>query len=231
MFIPSGKLLYREAAARVARYVANIANRMHPDGPTMTVADFLDECLNDLGRNLAAGHPKTWGLVTAGWLTIEGGVIDEGDEIELPPSIWRRLGTKLTMISPPEDGWLPGEIAYGDGRAIVLVDEASLASFIDTMSDAMGDMMGDEPSAARPTRPPTAPERVAELSRWMMEFARGAKAKGAVVKRDDAIRAITVACNCTVREAKAAYEALPHPELRNPPPAARATHLRHRASA
>ena len=56
---------------------------------------------------------------------------------------------------------------------------------------------------------------------WMQGYAHGFKVHGRVVKRDEAISAIVKIMRCTTRQAEAAYEALPHPELRNPPPIAR----------
>jgi hypothetical protein len=52
---------------------------------------------------------------------------------------------------------------------------------------------------------------------WMRGLAQGYKLLGNTLKRDDAVKAATTYLHCKTRQAEAAYEALPYPELRNPP--------------
>ena len=52
---------------------------------------------------------------------------------------------------------------------------------------------------------------------WMRGYAQGLADCGKKAKREDAIKACMKALGCTYVVAKPAYEALPHPELRNSP--------------
>ncbi len=67
MFIPFGKVTYREAATRIARHITKLGNHEHPGPPTLREHDFLNECLEDLGRVLAGSVIKSWGIVTVSW--------------------------------------------------------------------------------------------------------------------------------------------------------------------
>ena len=53
MFIPFGKVTYREAADRIARHIAQVGNRDQPGPTTLREHDFLSECMDGLGRALA----------------------------------------------------------------------------------------------------------------------------------------------------------------------------------
>ena len=150
----------------------------------------------------------------------------QGEEIELRPIAWRTPDAKRRMTEPPEDDWMPGEIAYEGGRVIPVLDSTDLDSYIERK---WPNLPGDAPENAAPTTsdndaeigpPPVIYEGPARLA-WMLGYAHGFKANGRLVKRDEAITAIAKIIRCTTRQAEAAYEALPHPELRNPPPFAR----------
>ena len=60
-------------------------------------------------------------------------------------------------------------------------------------------------------------DRAKTLSTWMRGYAQSVKAASKILKRDGAIDAACKEFGCTYREAEAAYEALPYPNLRNPP--------------
>ena len=73
MFIPLGRVSFRDAAIRLATRIADRANHENPNGPDMCELAFLVESYDDLGRNLAAGwriglqiDPKSR-LCAAGW--------------------------------------------------------------------------------------------------------------------------------------------------------------------
>ena len=126
----------------------------------------------------------------------------------------------------PEDDWMPGEIAYEGGRVIPVLDSTDLDNYIERK---WPNQPADAPENAAPVTsdndaetgsPPVIYEGPARLA-WMLGYAHGFKANGRLVKRDEAITAIAKIIRCTTRQAEAAYEALPHPELRNPPPVAR----------
>jgi hypothetical protein len=133
MFIPLGRISYRLAAIRLATRIADTANCNHANCRIMDATDFITESLEGLGRSLAAGRIKSWGIVTEPWLGIGGYLLDLGEEIELPPSVWRRPNARRRMIEPPRDGWPEGEIVAGDGRVVVLVDELDLDAYIESV--------------------------------------------------------------------------------------------------
>ena len=143
------------------------------------------------------------------------------------PIVWRTPDAKRRMTEPPEDDWTPGEIAYEGGRVIAVLDSTNLDNYIELMWPSHSAEVAE--NAAPVTSdgdtelgsPPVTYDGPARLA-WMLGFAHAFKAHGRVVKRDEAISAIVKIIRCTTRQAEAAYEALPHPELRNPPPVARA---------
>ena len=104
MFIPFDKITYRQAATRIARHIANLGNRAHHGPPTLREHDFLSECLEDLGRALAGGVIKSWGIVTASWAD-DWNEYPQGEEFELRPIVWRTPDAKRRMTEPPEDDW------------------------------------------------------------------------------------------------------------------------------
>ena len=118
VFIPFDKITYRQAAVRIARHIAKLGCREHHGPPTPKENDFLAECLEDLGRALAGGVIKSWGIVTAAWAD-EWNEYPPGEEIEVRPIAWRTPDAKRRMTEPPENGWSPGEIAYEGGRVLV----------------------------------------------------------------------------------------------------------------
>jgi len=65
----------------------------------------------------------------------------------------------------------------------------------------------------------TGGSRDSSLSVWMLGYLWAFKEiKNGLAKRDIAIKACREANGCTYREAEAAFEAAPHPDLRHPPP-------------
>ena len=82
----------------------------------------------------------------------------------------------------------------------------------------------DEDNTQPPGPMPTTFDRSARFA-CILGYAHAVKLHGRVVKRDEAISALVKILGCTTRQAEAAYEALPHPELRNPPPLARAAKM------
>jgi hypothetical protein len=225
VFIPFDKVTYRQAATRIARHIAKLGNREHHGPPTLREHDFLNECLEDLGRALAGGVIKSWGIVTVSWAD-DWNEYPQGEEIELRPIAWRTPDAKRRMTEPPEDGWMAGEIAYEVGRVIAVLNSIQLDNYIELMwpnesSGVSGNTVAvtneDETELGSPPATYDGTNRLA----WMRGYAYAFKAHGRVVKRDEAISAIVKIIRCTTRQAEAAYEALPHPELRNPPPVAR----------
>jgi hypothetical protein len=224
VFIPFGKVTYREAAARIACHIAQAGNRNQPGPPALKEHDFLNECLEDLGRPLAGGVIKSWGIVTVSWAD-DGNEYPQGEEIELRPIAWRTPDAKRRMTEPPEDGWMSGEIAYEGGRVIAVLDSTDLDNYVERMwpnepaavpEDSVPPASDNESETRSPPLTYEWPARLA----WMLGYAHAFKAHGRVVKRDEAISAIVKTIRCTTRQGEAAYEALPYPELRNPPPVA-----------
>jgi hypothetical protein len=226
VFIPFGKVTYRQAATRIARHVAKLGNREHPGPPTPKEHDFLNGCMEDLGRALAGSVIKSSGIVTVPWTDAKGTYQQQGEEIELQPIAWRAPDAKRRMTEPPEDDWAPGEIAYEGGRVIAVLESTDLENYIDRMRPSEVAEVAETAMAvpsegdAEPGPPPMTFDGPARLV-WMQGFAHGFKANGRLVKRDEAISAIVKIIRCTTRQGEAAYEALQHPDLRNPPPAAR----------
>jgi hypothetical protein len=63
------------------------------------------------------------------------------------------------------------------------------------------------------------PAEAAILMAWMNGYAQAFKdSTGRVLKDQDAIRVICKNTSCSYRKGRAAYQALPYPGLRNPPP-------------
>jgi hypothetical protein len=223
VFIPSDKVTYRQAATRIARHIARLGNREHHGPPTLREHDFLNECLEDLGRALAGGVITSWGIVTVSWAD-DSNWFPQGEEIELLPIVWRTPDAKRRMTEPPEDGWMAGEIGYRGGRVIAVLDSTKLDKYIELMrpkesAEVTVDIAPNEDGRELGS-PPATYDHATRLA-WMLGYAHAFKAHGRVVKRDEAISAIAKIIRCTTRQAEAAYEALPHPELRNPPPVAR----------
>ena len=227
MFIPFGKLTYREAADRIARHIAQVGNREQPGPPTLREHDFLNQCMDDLGRALAGSTIKCSGIVTAPWSDDFGSINQEGDEIELRSTVWRTLDAKRRMTEPPEKGWLLGEIGYEAGRVLPVLESTALDHFISLMcplptkqTSQLTAPVLNEDDAYPAGSVPTAFDHSARFA-CMFGYAHAVKTQGRVVKREEAISAMVKILGCTTRQAEAAYEALPHPELRNPPPLAR----------
>ena len=132
MFVPIGKISYREAASLIARHIAKTVSRERPGLPT-TEPGFLQVSLELLGRVLAADLLTAWGIVTTSWVVVDHRY-RVGDEIKLSARIWRRPEVRRLMIEPAENGWRPGEFAYLDsgGRVFAVLDENQLGRYIDS---------------------------------------------------------------------------------------------------
>jgi hypothetical protein len=227
VFIPLGKVSYREAATRIARRVANLGHHERPGPPTSQEHDFLVKCMEDLGRALAGSSIKCWGIVTAPWQDAFGNGYEEGDEVELRPTVWRTLDAKRRMTEPPEKGWLPGEIGYEGGRVLAVLDSKALDEYIALMWPHAKSAAAESATPVldendlHPSSPPAMNFDHSARLACMLGYAHAFKLRGHVVKRDEAISAMVKILHCTTRKAEAAYEALPYPELRNPPPVAR----------
>ena len=218
IFVPTGRVLYSKAVYLVAEKHVEVANRTRAAGAQLQLElKDLRQVQDGLGCHLAAGHIKSWGIVTRGMLRIDGRSIEPGDEVELPLSVWKLQSTKLHLTSAMRiEGWNDDEIPYDGGRLLVLVDEASLTRFL-----AEVDLCSQ---AGMPAVEATLSVRADELAGWMLDFAKKNKTNASVVKRDAALTAIRKATGCTAREAKAAFESLPFPDLRYPPPKSRKPH-------
>lgn len=192
MFIPFGKVTYRQAAARIACHIAQACNRDRPGPPALKEHDFLNGCLEDLGRPLAGGVTKSWGIVTVSWAD-DGNEYPLGEEIELRPIAWRTPDAKRRMTEPPEDGWMAGEIAYEGGRVIAVLESTDLDNYIERVgpSDLEGVAENTAPATSDNDTESRSPsptyEGPARLA-WMHGYAHAFKAHGRVVKRDEAYR-------------------------------------------
>lgn len=216
MFLPSGMLTFRQAGYALAR---ELVRRCREESETSQVQadDFLDDCLHDLGRALAAGEVTAKGIVIEGWTESWGDVL-EGTEVNVPAYRWRAPGIRDLFLSPGHDGTFPAEA--GGGRILPIISRAEVLRLFDAaLPDSTPKVRDDPAPSAVPHVSPT-PDAIAKA--WMDGYARGVKAGGRVAKRDDAIRAAREALGCTTRQAEAAFEALPYPELRNPPRTAEA---------
>ena len=233
MFIPFSRTTFKEAAVRMAARLAKIHNRQHPGSPPLKDQDFLSESTDSLGRSLAGDVLRSWGIVSTAWQEDEWTWMAAGEEIELPSTVWRRPDAKRRMTEPPEEGWLQGEIDYAGGRVVAVLDTQQLDEIIDFIYPMAA---GESADNAAPSigendldlTPPSLPNDGPTRFACMFGYASAYKATGCVVKRNEAIAVMTKITRCTTRQAEAAYEALPFPELRNPPPAARAGSITHK---
>jgi hypothetical protein len=207
-------------------------------GPCARVGDLpLRAAVRITKRRASAEMPsrfgsiiESWGIVTESWGD-EWHMLQVGEEVELQPIAWRTPDARWRMTEPPEDGWLPGEIAYGGGRVIAILDSTRLDRHMKSMwpsnlAEHAGDTVSTtiDSDAALASKPLTVAAVAGDpLARFalMVGYAHAFKAHGRVVKRDDALTVIRQIIHCTTRQAETAFEALPYPELRNPPPTAR----------
>jgi hypothetical protein len=227
VFLPPNRITFRKAAARISRRMAKNASLKKSGSLSLKEQEYLGEGIEELGRMLAGELIDSFGMVTQGWWENEYTAVNEGEEIKLPAIVWRRSDTKHRMTDPPEEHWMPGEIAYEGGRVLPVLDEDRIASVLDLF---FPEEATDDPvtSASLPNEndsdlvPPSLPNDPPSRFACMVGYAHAFKVHGRVVKRGEALSAMTKITGCTTRQAEAAYEALPYPELRNPPPVARA---------
>jgi hypothetical protein len=223
----------------------NSALSVRKAAAVITTNDLVPKFLETLGRHCAAGTLQARGLVSVGWTNLratEFGVRRPdgvpGDEIELPPNIWRRPETRRRLMEAPEDGWSPGEISYEEGRVLVLLEERQLRNSTELLIKTAEVEVAEEStlravSTARRAGSTSLSDRADRQTRnaeWMRNYATIYKAReGKRIVRNLAVAAIYDAfgkdpTRCTTREAEAAYESLPYEgplALRNPSPADR----------
>lgn len=141
-----------------------------------------------------------------------------GEIVSLPPAVWQMevsgvrqavwtIGGKDILADPDGDPYLP-VISCADLARIFQAKEIPPEP----------DELPEGWQAAVPLeRPSSVGSGVVEIDAWMRGLAQGCKLRGAILKRVDAVKTATTHLSCTTRQAEAAYEALPYPDLRNPP--------------
>jgi len=194
-------------------------------------AEFCQNVQNLLGTKLAtktlcaaAIHQKTGGLVwvpASTWRILEG-VKDSniGDVRNLRTNFEQAIMGKPIKI--PRQG---GTFDY----YIPIISERALAEVfrVDPLPPPPPpiELVELDPPFTPPPASPSTPlaetinsDKSDQAALWMRGYAQGfVDASRKVVKREAAIKACTEAMPCSTRIAEAAYEALPHPALRNGP--------------
>lgn len=146
-----------------------------------------------------------------------------GAIVSLSPAIWR-----MEVSGAPQSIWAIGghDVLAGPDRepCLPVITRADLArSFQAKEVPPDPDELPDGWQAAVPLRRPSSDGcGVTAIDSWMRGVAQGYKLLGKTLKRDDAVKAATTHLHCTTRQAEAAFEALPYPDLRNPPRASAA---------
>lgn len=195
------------------------AGQISPDSPfaNLTIAAIEDRVITMtlFGSRLVSGTLRSVGIVTT-----------TGRIVPLRASDWRRaVRSGDRLVQTTASAWNGKEICVSSPTgsielcrpAVLASDLAEVVGHTDPPPMPVELPRGWEISAAANVAlPPTDAE--ARLKIWMKGYAQGFKAaKGAVIKRDDAIAAAVAIMACTTRQAEAAYEALAHPSLRNAP--------------
>jgi len=190
MFLPDGYLYFSQAAAFI------------PEGKLTSASD--EERATKLGGALAGGLLASSGVVV-GYDSYDEDPPEAGKLITLRPEIWRSPQARDAVLGSNASNRL-----VQDHLVVVpVISQAALGQWLH-------DMEAPEPPKALPqlVEPMTPDDRLAE---WMRGYAACSKARGALVKREEAVRAACAAHSCTTRQAEAAFGLLPYPELRNPP--------------
>lgn len=162
---------------------------------------------NSMTEALASGLLPTFGISKR-----------TGEIIPLPPSTWRMEvgGFSQSLWAIRGDDVRSG---HDSDPCLPVVTRADLARALQATSippDPSELPVGWKP--ATPIRPTFVALGSTEvLGIWMLGYAEGFKSNGRLVKREEAIRAAREKRSCTTRQAERAFEALPYPELRNPP--------------
>ena len=156
---------------------------------------------------LASGSLRTFGISKR-----------TGAIVSLPPSIWR-----MEVSGAPQSIWAIGGndvLAGPDGDpCLPVITRADLArSFQAKEIPPDPDELPEGWQAAVPlVRQSSDGRGDIAVESWMRGLAQGYKLLGNTLKRDDAVKAAMTHLRCKSRQAEAAFEALPYPELRNPP--------------
>ena len=142
-----------------------------------------------------------------------------GEILTLPPSVWR-----MDLDGVSQSFWAVGgnDVMSGpDGETCLpIISRADLARCLEATEippDPEELPEGWQKATRLPISMIIPGDGIMALDSWMNGLARAYKIRGTVVKRDDAIKAATTYLGCSTRQAEAAYEALPYPELRNAP--------------
>jgi hypothetical protein len=202
--VPAGYVTF-DRVSSVARVWANNGEI---DPGLMILLDPLD--IDVMTEALATGSLRAHGIIKR-----------TGAIVSLPPAIWR-----MEVNGAPQSVWAirGGDVLAGpDGEfCLPVVSRAELARTLQARKvDPDPDELPEAPAVSL-TRASPAGSAGEAVEFWMRGLAQGFKLLKHTLKRDDAVRAATIYLSCTTREAEAAYEALPYPELRNPPRTPRA---------
>lgn len=199
--VPAGYVTF-DRISNLARVWAKSGN-IDPD--LMLLLDPPDT--DAMTEALAAGSLRAFGINKR-----------TGAIVSLPPSVWR-----MEVSGAPQSIWAIG------GHDVLAGPDGELCLPVITRADLARSFQAKEippdpeelPEGWQPALPLDRPgsdgRDVINVGSWMRGLAQGYKLLGNTLKRDDAVRAATTHLRCTTRQAEAAYEALPYPELRNPP--------------
>jgi hypothetical protein len=199
--LPAGYVAF-DQISNIARIWAKRGN-IDPD--LMLLLDPLDT--DAMTEALAAGSLRAFGINKR-----------TGAIVPLPPSIWR-----MEVSGAPQSIWAIGGhdvLASPDGDpCLPVITRADLARSFEAKE------IPPDPDELPEGWQPASPLGrlkfdscgVIDVHAWMRGLAQGYKILGNTLKRNDAVKVATKHLRCTTRQAEAAYEALPYPELRNPP--------------
>jgi hypothetical protein len=199
--IPAGYVAF-DRISSVARVWAKDGN-IDPD--LMLLLDPPDT--DAMTESLASGALRAFGISKR-----------TGAIVSLPPAIWR-----MEVSGAPQSIWAisGNDVLSGpDGEACLpVITRADLARCFQAKEVPPDpDELPEGWQAAVPlARPSSGSSGDIAVDSWMRGLAQGYKLLGNTLKRDDAVKAATTYLRCKTRQAEAAYEALPYPELRNPP--------------
>jgi len=181
-----------------------------------TMQDWLRGFVRDLEHALA------WDELPAIGIDLVTGTLHT-----IPANSWRINASQpmeFRKVWPARESQFAAAI---QGRPILVQPlfgpEVNTAVATSTLAEWLGTSnVPDAPRIVPERQSPPAAElsdtKMAALREWMEGYARAhVTLRNSVVKREDAIKELVKAKRCTTREAEDAYEALPHPELRNPP--------------
>lgn len=180
-------------------------------------ANFGDYLPNLMGPDLSAGTLRAAGVRS-----------QDGKLFWLPAETWRishYSDMEIRFISPIEAALAGYELSVpmNDGtfgNTLPILPKAALRTWCRVETERpIFDEPPIEPEDLEPRekRPILTLRPTNSVQTWLDGYARGSKAAGKLVKRDDAITTAMRVLSCTYRDAERAFEALPYPELRNPP--------------